>query len=867
MRARVDGLTKQIAKDCPGLTIHDITHLDGLWRIADLIAGPHFKINPLEAFLFGAAVLLHDAAMCLAAFSNGIDDLKNLPQWRDSVADLYDRNGISRSTRFELIEDNIQQDIIFSVLRKIHAEQSANLVRMEFVHPAGSTFHLLEEPSIRLHYGGWIGKLSASHHWDIERVESECDTHVGPMPQWPSDWTIDPLKLAVMLRCADAAHLDQARAPDFLLALLRPRGLSLDHWKAQNRLAQPILDPADSSALLFSSPSVFPIKDRAAWWIAYDAIAVVQNEIFSSNNVLRRHRKQEFAVRRVIGASDARVLSEYLRPDGWVPVDVRIKVSNVARIARELGGEALYESNDPAIVIRELVQNAMDAISARRTIDSEHEGSILISVAHSQEFPDKIRIDVADDGIGMSERVLTGPLIDFGASLWTSSLMETEFPGLRGSLFSPIGKFGIGFFSVFMVSDQVTVETRRYDTALREVLTLSFENGLDSRPLLIRGNNKTLGKMSTCASFLIKKEGLNQLIETERQLRKQQRISLRDRLAGIFPTLDCDLSLREFENAAVVVHHRNWRKLALRDWLGDIYYERASIEADLSRALDDVAPRLRPIIDNSKHIGLAAIGGGQFSIVHSVGGISDDLHVRPMLIRDQAFGYAEAAASRASRDHGMRLGSKAAFAAWATEQANLIEMETAEPEYLMRCAMNVCDWGGDPSKIAIVQLNSEFARLYSVVALLESGRSIIFPVDLKEDSGFIVSPRVKMPKGTREVHRGGWTMTLDAVQLEPTDLITTRHIVYNDWRLGGPAGTSSYFHISPFRHKIQENSFFGTLVRACESKGLALTIDLHKACQLGTFSKTAKVTNTITKKVFAPAIVLSAAISSSSTKG
>ncbi|MCX6924317.1 MAG: hypothetical protein NT154_14050 [Verrucomicrobia bacterium] len=67
MRQRAEHLVSLIPRDIPGLTVHDITHLDALWETASLIAGDNYPLNPAEAFVFGAAVLLHDSAMSLAA--------------------------------------------------------------------------------------------------------------------------------------------------------------------------------------------------------------------------------------------------------------------------------------------------------------------------------------------------------------------------------------------------------------------------------------------------------------------------------------------------------------------------------------------------------------------------------------------------------------------------------------------------------------------------------------------------------------------------------------------------------------------------------------------------------------------------------
>lgn len=94
MRSRAEKLVSLIAKDIPELTVHDISHLDALWETASLIAGEDYPLNPAEAFVLGGAIMLHDAAMCLAAFPNGLEDLKETNEWRDAVTiALHSSNG------------------------------------------------------------------------------------------------------------------------------------------------------------------------------------------------------------------------------------------------------------------------------------------------------------------------------------------------------------------------------------------------------------------------------------------------------------------------------------------------------------------------------------------------------------------------------------------------------------------------------------------------------------------------------------------------------------------------------------------------------------------------------------------------------
>jgi hypothetical protein len=130
-----------------------------------------------------------------------------------------------------------------------------------------------------------IGQISASHHWDIDEINSNLPNQLNALSTFPREWRIDPIKIACLLRCADAAHIDNERAPDFLHALMKRRGLSYTHWQAQNKLACVDLDQSDSngSTLLFTSTRNFTESESDAWWVSYDATCMIDREIRASN--------------------------------------------------------------------------------------------------------------------------------------------------------------------------------------------------------------------------------------------------------------------------------------------------------------------------------------------------------------------------------------------------------------------------------------------------------------------------------------------------------------------------------------------------------------------------------------------------------
>ena len=476
-RNRVAQLTSKIAVDLPHLTIHDITHMDAIWEVADIIVGDDFPLNPLEAYVFGGAVLLHDAALCFEAYAGGQQGLRNTVEWRDAHARL---SSLANNTQ------DIRHEADFEALRYLHASQAARLACDPWQAQSNGSVYLIEDSELREHYGHLIGEIAASHHWDIETTVQRFSTPRPPAAFLRPDWVVDPLKIACMLRVADVGHIDGARAPTFLLKLLEMNSVSRAHWVAQNRLGRVIVNPNDQTQLIIASTGPFPQNGATAWWVAFDAIALFDKELRDCNEVLGNAANgfhPQFARKCVAGAGNVKELTKYVETMDWEPTDTKVHVSDVASLIERLGGAELYGTQDKLeIVIRELVQNSSDAITARQTITNEHfDGRIIVRLI---DYPKRGRfvLQIDDDGIGMSQKTLTDDLTDFGKSFWKNARASQEFPGLQSSGHSPAGRFGIGFFSIFMIADSVRVFSRRFDQGLDSLMCLSFANGLSLRP-------------------------------------------------------------------------------------------------------------------------------------------------------------------------------------------------------------------------------------------------------------------------------------------------------------------------------------------------------------------------------------------------
>ncbi len=91
----------------------------------------------------------------------------------------------------------------------------------------------------------------------------------------------------------------------------------------------------------------------------------------------------------------------------------------------------------------------------------------------------------------MSSECLSQYLLNFGGSYWQSSLARSENAGLAASGVRQCGKFGIGFFSVFMIGDEVHVHTRRHRPENTKTVILQVNKGPNSRPIIcVAGDQK-----------------------------------------------------------------------------------------------------------------------------------------------------------------------------------------------------------------------------------------------------------------------------------------------------------------------------------------------------------------------------------------
>ncbi len=165
----------------------------------------------------------------------------------------------------------------------------------------------------------------------------------------------------------------------------------------------------------------------------------------------------------------------------------------------------LYSDTD--IFVRELVSNAADAVTKLKKLQVLGDAD---NVDEDEEFKIEVKVDkenkkiyIVDNGIGMTDEEVKKYINEIAFSGATDFMKKYEEKGTGDG--EIIGHFGLGFYSAFMVSDTVTIDTLSYKEGSKPV-KWSCDGGityeLSDSERTARGTTITLHVMEEEESFL-----------------------------------------------------------------------------------------------------------------------------------------------------------------------------------------------------------------------------------------------------------------------------------------------------------------------------------------------------------------------------
>ncbi len=522
---RAKWISTQVCRFMPQYTLHEERHFLNVLAIMDALV-PDDVIAQFEALDCGLPILAaytHDLGMApsqdeydrlhdesteqgkhFASYRTRFDEeLRQLERWkkrRDELCGNTDPESQQEAAAARKRIESIEGHILASYLRETHTENDQirrlrrwlDIIKQEtgdenvFRYGVGGKDYQRELALIGISHGRgapWLRRQMIDSGPD--------DRFFQPVATGESVNLAFP---GLLLRLADVMDFDASRAPRILFkhfgiendqsVLEWNRHLSVVGWRLD-------VDPDGKQQpdLLYSAECQHPVHEKAICdfktWIDVE-LSAVRIELDAQRRQLPAAAQDGYDLHLPSQTRlDIRAARDSLTDQPkYVYHDLQFRLDQ-DEIQQLLMGESLY--GDPGLCIRELLQNALDALElrelrlkmkqkgeAREPVDGELIRPGWVREPDGREEELRVTLDwgtddqsgqqwlrVTDNGVGMTEKVIKDYFTQIGKSYYRSPEFNQERAAMKaaGEAISPISIFGIGVLSCFMIADRIHVKT------------------------------------------------------------------------------------------------------------------------------------------------------------------------------------------------------------------------------------------------------------------------------------------------------------------------------------------------------------------------------------------------------------------------
>ncbi|HBJ1652392.1 ATP-binding protein [Clostridium botulinum] len=413
-------------------TSHGIEHSKMVIKYMSDLIDDIDKISELELTVIIYCGLLHDIGMVVTD-----EEINNIKLNKFELTQF----------KYECVNERIKDEKLSlqEIIRPIHGKKSRNYIINMFNNSDEKNLFCIPNKT-NIYFVEEVANISMSHNEDFDWSELNLNND-----DIKGDYKLNSQYVSLLLRIADLLDIDESRTPLYLYNLINPKGISELEWKQHFLIENNekiILNKNTGlkEIVFYGESNEANIHRKILKYIDYI------NKELKSATTLSETMKNEYILK------IKPVVANRIRTSSFKFSDFKLTLDYSA-VTNLLMGENIY--GDRKYGLREIIQNSIDACKLMR------EEAQNIQQYRREKYNPYIRIEIdkdrnkltiADNGIGMSLDILKKYFFNVGVSYYSSN--EYKF---RGYNYQPIGNYGIGFLSCFMLSDEVTVITKRFN--------------------------------------------------------------------------------------------------------------------------------------------------------------------------------------------------------------------------------------------------------------------------------------------------------------------------------------------------------------------------------------------------------------------
>ncbi|MFD9131836.1 ATP-binding protein [Streptomyces bottropensis] len=440
-------------------TKHDISHIDAMLESLDWIIPNEAKnqLTPTDWLLTVLAVYFHDLGMLVTKDEYRQRDQSSFQAFKNDVLLSDDNNGRDYKARVGELEAkglDTEKFLYQEFVRYHHAVRVRNWITGNATKEYGVTDVAVGEVSRLLDALPYVFRkdlalVCESHH--LDDLDNATKYSVSKPYGTRAQETANVQYAAILLRTVDILHVTSDRTPSITFRILNPSDPTSQLEWAKQRAVTSVRAKLASNSEGELDPALTPdsievhalFREGNAYFglIAYLQYAEQQLRL-SYDWVARSNRLYASPLTFPWRSID----THNIHVEGFLPRQFDFNIDR-EKILDLLTGHTLY--NDSNVVLRELLQNSLDAVRLQEEISACNTGRVAIT------WDSKNRtLEVRDNGSGMTQEIIENNLLKAGSSRYQEPDFRKKYPN-----FSPISRFGIGVMSAFMIADQVEVLT------------------------------------------------------------------------------------------------------------------------------------------------------------------------------------------------------------------------------------------------------------------------------------------------------------------------------------------------------------------------------------------------------------------------
>lgn len=455
-------------------TRHDITHIDSMLEMLDWVVpdGTKREMTLGDWLLVVLSVYFHDLGMIVTKEEYENRDATQFSRFKDEVLLTEDDNGRDYRERIKEIEKrNVETEkfLYQEFVRYYHALRVKNWIIGSRAKDFGDSSKVQDEverilgglsPSFRKD----LALVCESHHLnDLENLDKYHPSR--PYGTKPSE-AANVQYAALLLRTVDLLHVTSDRTPSMTFRIIDPRDpVSQREWAKQRAVVS--IRPKPNKKEKEGDYKAGTVEVHALFTEGEGYFGLISYLRFAEEQLALSHKWATQAQGEYPSAYEFpwnSIDTTNVRAEGFLAKQFKFSIDQ-EKILDLLTGHTLY--NDSDVVVREILQNSIDAVRLKHGESARESGSIWISWDPQQRI-----LEVGDNGTGMTQEIIEKNLLRAGSSRYQDPNFKKDYPN-----FNPISRFGIGVMSAFMVADHVEITTSHKDEAQARHLTLRSVHG------------------------------------------------------------------------------------------------------------------------------------------------------------------------------------------------------------------------------------------------------------------------------------------------------------------------------------------------------------------------------------------------------